>query len=77
MKEVYATYRWQANVFLSGSTDKEFIESLKAFVHDFFWDCADARFEERQGGRARYAPGVRSRHVLWTTRGCSSRRSKG
>lgn len=42
--------QWQANVFLGGSSDAEFIESVRRFVSDFFWDCGEARIEERQPG---------------------------
>jgi hypothetical protein len=42
--------QWQANVFLTGSSDKEFIESVKALLSDFFWDCSEIKLEEGHGG---------------------------
>jgi len=39
--------QWQANVFLSGSSDAEFLESLKKFLADFSWDCSEVRLDER------------------------------
>lgn len=42
--------QWQANVFLGGSNDAEFIESVKALIASYFWDCGDVRLERgRQG----------------------------
>jgi hypothetical protein len=42
--------QWQANVFLTGSSDKEFVGSVKMLLADFFWDCSDVKLEEGQGG---------------------------
>jgi hypothetical protein len=41
--------QWQANVFLTGSSDKEFIESVRTLLADFFWDCSEIKLEA-QGG---------------------------
>ena len=37
--------QWQANVFLTSSTDKEFIESVRKLLTDFFWDCGEVKLE--------------------------------
>jgi hypothetical protein len=50
LKDVYATSQWQANVFLSGEGGKEFVESLRAHISDYFWDCGDAKLEEQADG---------------------------
>jgi hypothetical protein len=42
--------QWQANVFLIGSSDAEFIESVKALLADYFWDCGDIRLESGKHG---------------------------
>jgi hypothetical protein len=42
--------QWQANVFLTGSSDKEFVGSVRTFLADFFWDCSDVKLEEGQTG---------------------------
>ena len=42
--------QWQANVFLTGSSDKEFVESVRTLLADLFWDCGDVKLEEGQGG---------------------------
>src|SRR5271169_952779 len=42
--------QWQANVFLTGQNDTEFIESVKRLLADFFWDCGEARLEEGRRG---------------------------
>jgi hypothetical protein len=42
--------QWQANVFLNGSNDAEFIESVKSLLADYFWDCGDVRFETGKNG---------------------------
>jgi hypothetical protein len=41
--------QWQANVFLTGSSDKELIESVRTLLADFFWDCSEIKLEA-QGG---------------------------
>jgi len=40
--------QWQANVFLAGSSDAEFIESVRRLLADFFWDCGEVRLEAGQ-----------------------------
>jgi hypothetical protein len=42
--------RWQANVFLTASTEKEFIESVRALLTDFFWDCGEVKLEAQAAG---------------------------
>jgi hypothetical protein len=42
--------QWQANVFLVGSSDADFIQSVRKLLADFFWDCGDTKFEEVDGG---------------------------
>jgi len=42
--------QWQANVFLSGSGDKEFLESVRRLLSDSYWDCSEAKLEEGQAG---------------------------
>ena len=49
MKRIRDCAQWQANVFLTGSSDKEFVESVRNLLSDFFWDCGEARVEETQG----------------------------
>jgi hypothetical protein len=50
LKETYSASQWQANVFLSGQGGKDFIESLRLHISDYFWDCGDAKLEERVDG---------------------------
>jgi hypothetical protein len=42
--------QWQANVFLTGSSNAEFIDSVRRLLADFFWDCSDVKLEEGQHG---------------------------
>jgi hypothetical protein len=42
--------QWQANVFLVGSSDADFVQSLRRLLADFFWDCGEVRLEEVDGG---------------------------
>jgi hypothetical protein len=42
--------QWQANVFLTGSSDVEFIGSVRRLLADFFWDCGEATLEAGQRG---------------------------
>lgn len=39
--------RWQANVFLNGETDEDFLRSVREFVADFLWDCSELVMEKR------------------------------
>jgi hypothetical protein len=50
LKLIQDSAQWQANVFLNGSSDAEFIESVRRLLTDFFWDCGDARLERGQHG---------------------------
>jgi hypothetical protein len=49
LKLIRDSAQWQANVFLTGSSDKEFVESVRALLADFFWDCSEIKLEA-QGG---------------------------
>lgn len=42
--------QWQANVFLSGVSDAEFLASLRKFLADFFWDCSEVKLDEGPRG---------------------------
>jgi hypothetical protein len=42
--------QWQANVFLTSSTEKEFIESMRTLLTDFFWDCGEVKLEAQPAG---------------------------
>jgi hypothetical protein len=42
--------QWEANVFLTSKSDGEFVESVRRLLADFFWDCSEVKFEERQQG---------------------------
>ena len=50
LKLIRDSAQWQANVFLAGSSDAEFIASMRGLIADFFWDCGEVRLEEGQGG---------------------------
>jgi len=50
LKLIRDSAQWQANVFLSGSSAPEFVESVKQLIADYFWDCGDARLEVGQHG---------------------------
>lgn len=50
MKRIRDCAQWQANVFLTGASDKEFIESMRNLLMDFFWDCSEIKIEETDGG---------------------------
>ena len=39
--------QWQANVFLTATSEEEFIESMRKLLTDFFWDCGEVRLEAR------------------------------
>jgi len=51
LKRVQDCAQWQSNVFLASSGDKEFIDSMRGFLADFFWDCAESRIDEVDGTR--------------------------
>jgi hypothetical protein len=50
LKLIRDSAQWQANVFLTGSSKSEFIESIRRILADFFWDCSEVRLEEGQHG---------------------------
>ena len=50
LKLIRDSAQWQANVFLNGSTEAEFVDSVRRLLTDFFWDCGDARLEKGQHG---------------------------
>lgn len=50
LKLIQDSAQWQANVFLTGSSDDEFIELARKFIADFFWDCSDAKLEKGEHG---------------------------
>jgi hypothetical protein len=50
LKLVRECAQWQANVFLTGASDAEFIESVRRLLADFFWDCGEARLDVQDGG---------------------------
>lgn len=37
--------QWEANVFLTGSSDAEFVASVRRLLADFFWDCSEVRLD--------------------------------
>jgi len=45
LKLIRDSAQWQANVFLAGSSDTEFVESVRRLLADFFWDCGEVRLE--------------------------------
>ncbi|MDA4115443.1 MAG: hypothetical protein OK442_02675 [Thaumarchaeota archaeon] len=45
LKLIRDSAQWQANVFLTSSTEKEFIESVRKLLTDFFWECGDVKLE--------------------------------
>jgi len=47
---IRAYAQWQANVFLTGANDSEFVESVRRLLSDFFWDCGEAKLEEGRRG---------------------------
>jgi hypothetical protein len=50
LKLIRDSAQWQANVFLTGSIDEEFVESMRNPLADFYWDCSEVRLEERERG---------------------------
>jgi hypothetical protein len=52
LKRVHDCAQWQANVFLTGSSDAEFIASMRSHLSDFFWDCGECRIDETDGGNS-------------------------
>lgn len=49
LKRIHDCAQWQANVFLAGQSDKEFVESVRRFVADFLWDCSEVKIDETDG----------------------------
>jgi hypothetical protein len=41
LKLIRDSSQWQANVFLTGSSDSEFIESVRKLLANYFWDCGE------------------------------------
>ncbi len=51
LKLIRDSSQWQANVFLTGSSAAEFIDSVRRLLADFYWDCGEVRLEEGEGGQ--------------------------
>ncbi len=50
LKLIRDSSQWQANVFLSGSNDVEFIESMRKLLANYFWDCGEVALERGEKG---------------------------
>lgn len=50
LKRIRDSAQWQANVFLTGTSEAEFIESVKRLLVDFYWDCGEIRLDKLAGG---------------------------
>lgn len=50
LKLIRDSSQWQANVFLSGSSDAEFIESVRRFLANYFWDCGEVALQRGEKG---------------------------
>lgn len=50
LKLIRDSAQWQANVFLTDSSGAEFVESVRRFLTDYFWDCGEVRLEEGEHG---------------------------
>jgi hypothetical protein len=42
--------QWQSNVFLTGASKAEFVESVRGLLADFYWDCSQVRIDESDNG---------------------------
>lgn len=47
LKQVYENAKWHAHVFLTNSSQEEFITSIKKMLADFAWDCSETTIEQR------------------------------
>jgi hypothetical protein len=50
LKLIHDSAQWQANVFLTGSSGAEFIDSVRRLLADYFWDCSEVRLEQGERG---------------------------
>lgn len=47
LKATSDNVKWQADVFLHGTTDEEFLESIAGFASDFLWDCSELEMKKK------------------------------
>jgi len=67
--------QWDASIFVTSepgtreSTEQQFVESVKRFVRDFFWDCTEVKLEKEEPGeglslRLAFVPEMPLEHTL-------------